>query len=61
MTITIDTKTNDRRIRHEVDPSQVDELDDISGDEQLALVWCETHNTWEWHYIDRDLLPGSRR
>ncbi|MEO4000330.1 hypothetical protein [Mesorhizobium sp. CAU 1732] len=57
MTITIETTKNGKRIRHEVDPSQVDELADISGDEQLALVWCETHRDWEWHYIDRELLP----
>ena len=43
--------------KHEIDPSQVDSLDEISGDEQLALVWCETHQDWEWHSIDRDLLP----
>jgi hypothetical protein len=61
MTITIITTIKGRRISHEVDPSQVDELDEISGDEQLALVWCETHGDWEWHWIDRDLLPGGRR
>lgn len=56
MTITAFTTTNGRLIKHEVDPAQVDSLDEISGDEQLALVWCETHNEWEWHWIDRDLL-----
>jgi hypothetical protein len=29
----------------------IDELDEIDGDEQLALVWCTTHRTWEWHWI----------
>jgi len=43
--------------KHEIDPSQVDSLDEISDDEQLALVWCETHQDWEWHWVDRDLLP----
>ncbi len=61
MTITVDTTRHGLRTRHEVDPRQVDELDDISGDEQLALVWCETHQAWEWHYIHRDLLPGGWR
>jgi len=43
--------------KHEIDCGQVDSLDEISGDEQLALVWCETHQDWEWHWVDRDLLP----
>ncbi|WEX07385.1 hypothetical protein [Chelativorans sp. AA-79] len=60
MTITVYTTKNGKRIEHEIDPDQVDELDEISGDEQLALVWCETHETWEWHWVDRDLLPGGR-
>lgn len=59
MTITTHTTKNGKKIKHEIDPSQVDELDEISGDEQSALVWCETHKTWEWHWIDRDMLPGG--
>lgn len=42
-----------KSIIHHVDPSQVDQLDERSGDEQLALVWCETHRNWEWHWIER--------
>ncbi|MBD9569051.1 hypothetical protein [Ensifer sp. ENS08] len=42
-----------RKTTHRLDTSQVDQLDEISGDEQLALVWCETHRQWEWHWIDR--------
>jgi hypothetical protein len=38
---------------HDLDYSEIDELDEISGDEQLALIWCNTHETWEWHWIDR--------
>ncbi|MEF2549988.1 hypothetical protein VQ042_01235 [Aurantimonas sp. A2-1-M11] len=45
-------KKGDRTIRHEIDPAQVDSLDEIDGNEQLALVWCETHEKWEWHWID---------
>lgn len=30
----------------------------ISGDEQLCLIWCEIHQKHEWHWIDRDDLPG---
>jgi hypothetical protein len=32
----------------------IDELDEISGDEQLMLVWCATHETWEWHWLPID-------
>lgn len=49
---------NGRRITHLVGPSQVDQLDEISGDEQYALVWCETHRNWEWHWIERSELGG---
>jgi hypothetical protein len=56
MTITIYTTKDRKRTKHEVDPSQIDSLDEISGDEQQALVWCETHREWEWHWMDRDLL-----
>lgn len=59
MTITAYTTKDGKRIKHEIDPDQVDDLDEISGDEQLALVWCETHKVWEWHWIERDLLPGG--
>lgn len=36
---------------HELDRSQIDDRDEISGDEQLCLVWCETHRAWEWHWL----------
>jgi len=48
-----------RKIAHRLDPSQVDQLDEISGDEQLALVWCETHRKWEWHWIERAELNND--
>lgn len=37
--------------RHSVEPSDVDERDERSGDEQLCLVWCNTHRSYEWHWI----------
>lgn len=52
-------RKNGKRIVHQLDPSQVDQLDDRSGDEQLALVWCETHKSWEWHYIELTELGGN--
>jgi hypothetical protein len=39
---------------HDVDPNDVDDLDEISGGEQLKLVWCETHKTYEWHWLERN-------
>lgn len=48
-----------RKITHRLDTSQVDQLDEISGDEQLALIWCETHRKWEWHWIDRAELNDN--
>jgi hypothetical protein len=47
--------------RHDLDCSEIDELDEISGDEQQALVWCRTHRRWEWHWIPRDLVRGGSR
>lgn len=41
------------RGEHRLDPSEIDELDEISGDEQLSLVWCETHQAYEWHWLER--------
>jgi hypothetical protein len=46
---------------HDIDLSEgIDELDEISGDEQLSLVWCRTHETWEWHWIPMSAVrvPG---
>lgn len=51
------TTTRDEDV-HDLDFSEIDELDEISGDEQLALIWCDTHGTWEWHWIDRSNLPS---
>jgi hypothetical protein len=43
--------------KHDIDLSEgADDLDEIDGDEQLALVWCRTHRDWEWHWIERELL-----
>ncbi|MDX0752942.1 hypothetical protein GOD45_23935 [Sinorhizobium medicae] len=53
MNIEVSETRKGKTITHQLDPSQVDELDEISGDAQQALVWCETHQSWEWHWIDR--------
>ena len=40
--------------KHDLDYDQIDELDEISGDEQLTHIWCRTHQKFEWHWIDRN-------
>jgi hypothetical protein len=41
----------------DLDYDLIDGLDEISGDEQLALIWCRTHRRYEWHWVDRAYLP----
>ena len=44
------------RGEHRLAPSDIDELDEldeISGDKQRSLVWCETHKAYEWHWLKR--------
>lgn len=42
-----------RSAEHDIDMSQIDDLDEISGDQQQALVWCRSHRKYEWHWIER--------
>jgi hypothetical protein len=48
-------------MQHDLDYSEIDDLDEISGDEQLALTWCCTHKQWEWHWTPRWLIESGRR
>ena len=32
---------------------EIDEVDETDGDEQLVLIWCNTHRDWEWHWVNR--------
>jgi hypothetical protein len=43
------------KCKRNLDLSEIDGLDEISGDEQLALVWCKLHRRWEWHWLPRDV------
>ena len=36
---------------HNIDYADIDEKDEISGDEQLCLIWCWTCKGYEWHWI----------
>lgn len=38
-------------VYHDLDYGEIDALDEISGDYQLVLIWCETHQTYESHWI----------
>ncbi len=40
---------------HVLDFGEIDALDEISGDEQYVLVWCNTHKKHEWHWVNREL------
>ena len=44
---------------HELDYDDIDELDEISGDEQL--VWCNTHEDYEWQWVPFSELPSRYR
>jgi hypothetical protein len=45
---------------HDLDASQIDDRDEISGDEQQMLVWCNTHRKWEWHWLPIDVQPRRK-
>ena len=38
-------------VYHDLDYGEIDALDEISGDYQLVLIWCETHQPYESHWI----------
>ena len=51
---------------HDVDFDRVNEIPDAWGcydnGSQLALIWCRTHETWEWQWIDySSLLEAAGR
>jgi len=41
---------------HLLSTGEIDSLDEIDDDQQLALVWCDSHGTYEWHNLPRDLI-----
>jgi len=44
----------EKRHEHDVDLSDIADLDEINGDEQLAYIWCKKHNKYEWHSLNYD-------
>jgi len=39
--------------KHVLDYAEIDEIDEIDDGQQLALIWCDTHQVYEWHWIAR--------
>lgn len=37
--------------KHELWCWEVDSLDETDDESQLAYVWCETHQKYEWHNL----------
>lgn len=44
---------------HDLDYGDIDELDEIADDNQLALIWCWKHKVYEWHALPLCDLPGT--
>jgi hypothetical protein len=44
-----------------VTSGEIDELDEISGDEQLALIWCDHHRRYSWLWVPISWMPERRR
>jgi hypothetical protein len=44
---------------HDLDYGAIDKLDGIRGDEQNTLVWCRTHERYEWHWLPRKVIEGD--
>lgn len=42
--------------QHILDTGEIDSLDEVDDGDQLALVWCETHKIYEWHYLPLDVI-----
>jgi hypothetical protein len=42
---------------HDLDYDDIDELDEIGAGEQLVLIWCDTHEVYEWHWVPFPDLP----
>jgi hypothetical protein len=43
---------------HDLDYSDIDELDEVDEYQQLALIWCKTHKRYEWQWVEIGCIPG---
>ncbi len=50
-----------KKIECDLDYSEIDEVDEISGDEQLVLIWCHAHGRYENHWIDIEYTGEADR
>lgn len=49
------------KMAHLLDTETIDDCDAVDGDEQLLLIWCDTHAVFEWHWLPRDLVGPRYR
>ena len=45
---------------HCLDAAFIDGLDEVDEDRQHCLVWCETHQEFEWHWLDVERDIGRK-
>lgn len=43
-----------KECKFDLDYSRPFEVDELSGDDALVYLWCETHKCWEWVWQDID-------
>jgi 5-methylcytosine-specific restriction endonuclease McrA len=44
---------------HELWCEEIDEIDEIDCDDQLCSVWCQSHQTYEWHWLPIGCRSGT--
>lgn len=42
--------------RHELSTGEIDSVDEVDEENQLALVWCNSHEKYEWHNLPQKLI-----
>jgi hypothetical protein len=47
--------------QHDLDFTEIDEIDDIDDDQQLVLIWCSKHRVYEWHWVPIDVAQPRLR
>ncbi|OGZ58842.1 MAG: hypothetical protein A2728_00195 [Candidatus Spechtbacteria bacterium RIFCSPHIGHO2_01_FULL_38_11] len=46
---------------HDLDFNNIDEKDEISGDDQLCLIMCHKHGVWEWQWLKIRDIPTQEK
>lgn len=47
-----------QKCRYDFD--SIDEVDEVSGDEQLVSIYCFTHRKMEWRWVPIHYVSGTR-